>query len=118
MKCARRDGGGSGLTLQVYRFRCVTTTLQEATQRRRLNLRGRSVSSRPKHPTKEIETLLQSLERHGWTVKKGKKYFRAYCGGGCHQHMKSVHITPSDPRYLQNLMGWLKRETCWTGAQR
>jgi hypothetical protein len=74
------------------------------------------VSSRPKHPTKEIEALLRSLERDEWRVEKRGKYFKAYCGRTCRQHMKSIHITPSDPRYLQNLMGWLKRETCWKGA--
>jgi hypothetical protein len=31
------------------------------------------------------------------------------------KHMKTVHLTPSDPNYVRNLLGQLKRATCWKG---
>lgn len=40
------------------------------------------VSARPRHPTKEIEELLRSLESQGWRVEKARKYFKAYCPCG------------------------------------
>lgn len=79
---------------------------------------GAELADRPRHPTKEFESLLQSLEAQGWRVTKAGKYFKAYCGGTCKQHLKTIRITPSDPRYLQNLMGWLRRSGCWKEAQR
>jgi hypothetical protein len=29
------------------------------------------------------------------------------------KHKKSVSTTPSDPNYMRNLLGELKRKTCW-----
>lgn len=71
---------------------------------------------RPRHQNKDIEQLLRSLERSGWRVNKGAKYFKAYCG--CDdKHLKTVKLTPSDPHYLKNLKMQLKRSTCWKGER-
>ena len=70
-----------------------------------------AVSPRPRHQTKEIEALLCSLERQGWRMTKGGGYFKAYCP--CREHLKTIHLTPSSAGYLRNLMGWLRRESCW-----
>ncbi len=70
-----------------------------------------SVSPRHRHTVKEIEALLRSLESQGWRVKKDRKYYKAYCP--CGLHKKTVHLTPSTTGYLRNLVGWLRRETCW-----
>lgn len=59
----------------------------------------------------DIRELLDDLEGQGWRVVRGK-YWKCYCP--CpKKHWKTVHITPSDPRYLKNLKGKLKRDTCW-----
>lgn len=59
----------------------------------------------------DIAELLADLERKGWRVERGK-YWKCYCP--CpKKHLKTIHITPSDPRYVQNLRGQLKRATCW-----
>lgn len=72
--------------------------------------------ARPKHPAKELEQVLGEAERQGWTVTKGKKYYMMRCGCGSHQ--KTVRLTPSDPSYRRNLLGWLKRSGCWKGTDR
>lgn len=66
---------------------------------------------RPRHPRKELEELLRNAERRGWKVSKGRKYFKMKCP--CGIHIKTVHLTPSDPRYLRNTLSLLARETCW-----
>jgi len=72
---------------------------------------GHVVSPRPRHPVTELEALLRSLEAQDRRVGKGRKYFKAYCS--CGLHKKTVHLTPSVVGYLRNLVGWLRRETCW-----
>lgn len=66
---------------------------------------------RPRHPNKELEALLQEGEDLGWTVTKGRRYFKMKCP--CGVHMKTVHLSPSDPNYERNLRGWLTRTGCW-----
>ncbi|MBG6098790.1 hypothetical protein [Nocardioides luteus] len=67
---------------------------------------------RPRHPIKELEALLKSLEEQGWVVEKGSKYYRAKCP--CEEKaMKSIHLTPSNPHYLLNTRKKLARDTCW-----
>lgn len=75
-----------------------------------------TVSPRPRHQIKEIEALLRSMEVQGWRVEKGSKYFKTFCP--CGLHKKTVHLTPSGGGYLRNLVGWLRRETCWEGERR
>jgi hypothetical protein len=65
---------------------------------------------RPRHPIKELEAILRQAERRGWRVEKGKKYFKLWCP--CGDHRKAVHLTPSDPDYAKNLLGFLRR-SCW-----
>lgn len=67
--------------------------------------------SRPRHTKKELEELLQEAERKRWEGRRGKKYFRMFCPCGAHQ--KTVHLSPSDPHYKQNLVGRLMRTGCW-----
>ena len=35
--------------------------------------------ARSKHPDKDLEALLRSLESSGWRIEKGQKYFKGYC---------------------------------------
>lgn len=75
------------------------------------------MGGRPKHPDKHIEEVLAASERQGWRVERGRKYFKIYCPCA-EKHMKVVHITPSDPNYLRNVIGQLKRATCWKEGRR
>jgi len=60
----------------------------------------------------EIDDLLDDLRSQGWRTTKGKRYWKCWCP--CEKkHWKTVHVTPSDPRYMKNLRGQLKRTTCW-----
>lgn len=68
---------------------------------------------RPRHSDPELEDLLRSLERQGWRVEKGKKYFKAWCGPPHARCFKTVKLTPSNPYYTKNLRGWFKRSGCW-----
>ncbi len=64
----------------------------------------------------EIAKLLKDLERQGWRIKRGR-YWICYCP--CEiGHLKTVHFSPSDPSYLRNLKGQLKRSTCWKEGER
>lgn len=65
---------------------------------------------RPRHPDKDIERFLQHIEERGWRVEKAKKYFRIYCPCQNSAHQRSVHLTPSDPRYLTNVQRWVARQ--------
>ncbi|MBX6390761.1 MAG: hypothetical protein IRZ08_17525 [Frankia sp.] len=56
--------------------------------------------------------MLRGAERQGWTVDKGKGYFRMRCTCG-ELHKKYVHLTPSGANYEKNLRGYLKSRTCW-----
>lgn len=61
----------------------------------------------------EIGELLDSLRRAGWRVERGN-YWKCYCP--CAQrHLKTVHLSPSDPNYLKNVKAQLRRATCWEG---
>jgi hypothetical protein len=72
------------------------------------------VSQRPRHPVKELESVLQEAEARGWRVtKKPKGYFKLWCPCEA-KHRKTVHLTPSDPNYERNLRAWLRRQPCWT----
>jgi hypothetical protein len=60
---------------------------------------------------KELEAVLRTGEGFGWVVTRGGKYFKMKCP--CGDHLKMVHMTPSDPRYLRNLVKHLGRTGCW-----
>lgn len=69
--------------------------------------------SRPRHQDKDLEKLLRSMERQGWrVVKRGSGYFKCYCPCDV-KHLQTVHLTPSSSGYLRNLVGQLRRATCW-----
>jgi hypothetical protein len=70
--------------------------------------------SRPRHPVKELEAVLREAEDKSWRVTKGKKYFKMKCPCAG-KHMRTVHLSPSDPNYERNLRAWLGRQPCWTG---
>lgn len=78
---------------------------------------GEDMTGRPRHTDKELEKVLASAERQGWTIKKRPNgYFKLYCP--CDdKHMKTVHCTPSTPNYRRNLLGELRRKTCWKEEQ-
>jgi hypothetical protein len=66
---------------------------------------------RQRHPIKELETVLRDAEARGWRVERGG-YFMMKCP--CtERHMKTVHLTPSNPNYERNLRAWLARCSCW-----
>lgn len=60
---------------------------------------------------KELEGIRREAERRGWRVDRGKRYYKMWCP--CGKHMKTVKLTPSDPNYVKNLLGQLRRATCW-----
>jgi hypothetical protein len=67
--------------------------------------------SRPRHPGKELEAVLQEAERKGWRITKGSKYYMMWCP--CPgKHKKTVRVTPHS-NYPKNLLGELRRKTCW-----
>jgi hypothetical protein len=68
--------------------------------------------SRPRHPVKELEAVLREAEGKRWRVTKRNRYFILWCP--CPQkHMKTVHLSPSSPRYEINLRSKLSSRTCW-----
>ncbi len=67
---------------------------------------------RPRHPDKDLERVLRALEQQGWRVTRGQKYFKAWCPCEA-RHWKTIHLTPSSSGYRQNLVGQLRRATCW-----
>ena len=73
--------------------------------------------TRPRHPDKELEDVLRRAEAQGWRVERRKKYYKLYCPCGF-KHLKTVHLSPSDPNYLRNLIGALTRMGCWKEAAR
>lgn len=69
---------------------------------------------RPKHPDKDLEAVLRSAEKQGWKIEK-RKYFKMKCP--CGKHIKTVHMTPSNPKYCRELIQQLERATCWEEEQ-
>lgn len=67
---------------------------------------------RPRHQDKDLEKVLARGEAQGWRVWRDKRYWKMYCP--CpKRHLKMVALTPSDPNYRKNLLGQLRRATCW-----
>lgn len=59
----------------------------------------------------QLAEIRRQAERKGWKVARNKKYYRLRCP--CGKHQKSMNLTPSDPNYPRNLVGWLRRTGCW-----
>jgi hypothetical protein len=38
--------------------------------------------ARPKHPDKDLDELLRSLESAGWRIEKTREYYKGYCPCG------------------------------------
>lgn len=71
------------------------------------------MSHHPKHPDKELREVTDSADAQGWTVQRSRGgYFmiKCPCPG---KHKKTVHVSPSNPRYKRELLGFLRRSTCW-----
>ena len=68
---------------------------------------------RPRHHKPELEAVLRSLEQQGWSVERGRKYYKVKCPPQCGQCLKMVKISPSDPNYTKNLRAWFRRSSCW-----
>lgn len=64
-----------------------------------------------KHPRKEIEALLGEFHEAGWRIEDPPKYYRVFCP--CGKHLRSIHLTPSDPRYVNHALRWLYRQPCY-----
>lgn len=59
----------------------------------------------------DLAAIRRQASEKGWRVEKGKKYYKMWCP--CGKHWKTVKLTPSDPNYIRNLLGQLRRATCW-----
>jgi hypothetical protein len=70
-------------------------------------------TERPTHPDRDLEKLLIRVEAKHWRVEKRRRYFICKCD--CGDHLKTVHLTPSDPNYLLNVTKWFERQSCWKG---
>lgn len=69
---------------------------------------------RPRHPNKELETLIRDAESQGWTVTKKRKYYRARCP--CPMKCSEmIHLSPSDPNYGINKRKKLSKCEAWEG---
>jgi hypothetical protein len=67
--------------------------------------------SRPRHPDKDLEAILKEAEDKKWRIEKRRKYYMMFCP--CKRHKKTVHLTPSGPNYMRDLLAQLGRATCW-----
>ena len=68
-------------------------------------------SDRPRHPKPELERLCRDVEKAGWRITRGKRYFKAYCA--CGKHKRTIHLSPSDPNYEKHARSWFRRQPCW-----
>lgn len=68
---------------------------------------------RNKHPKKELEAVLKEAEHKGWTVSRGKGYWKMRCPNEC-KCFKTVKLSPSGSRYKTNLLHFLDASTCWS----
>lgn len=65
-----------------------------------------------KDQEQRLAALRTEAEQYGWRVERGSKYYMMLCP--CPgKHMKTMHLTPSNPRYELNLRKWLERQPCW-----
>jgi hypothetical protein len=63
---------------------------------------------------RELEEIREEAERQGWRVFRGQGYWKMYCP--CPKKCKKMmSLTPSNPKYVTNLLGQLRRATCWKG---
>ncbi len=70
------------------------------------------MSHHPKHPDKDLREVTDRADEQGWEVSRGKGYFMMKCPCPA-KHKKTVKLSPSNPRYRRELLGWLRRSSCW-----
>jgi hypothetical protein len=59
----------------------------------------------------DYRSAVASFRQRGWRVDEERcGYPLAFCP--CGRHKKTIHKTPSNPRYWQNLQAWLDRTEC------
>jgi hypothetical protein len=69
-----------------------------------------------RHQKKELEAVLREFDKLGWRIEDPPKYYTVKCP--CpKQHMKHVHLTPSNPNYANDVRAWLKRCDCSGGKE-
>lgn len=66
-----------------------------------------------KHPIKELNALLGEFHEAGWSIIDPPKYYKVKCP--CGAHMRSIHLTPSNPNYARDCIKWLYRQDCYIG---
>jgi hypothetical protein len=69
-----------------------------------------------KHPKSGGQRALNLLAAAGWTILDTPKYYKALCP--CGEHKRWVHLSPSNPRYWNELIGWARRLPCWQDGGR
>ena len=93
--------GGTGERLYQERLGRALTITQVASV---------AVGYWKKHQKKDLEALLVEFDALGWRVEDPPKYYTVKCP--CGAHKRSIHLTPSDPRYAQNARQWMQRQDC------
>lgn len=63
---------------------------------------------------KELKAIRKEAEQQGWRVWRDKGYWKMYCP--CPKKCKkTMALSPSGAHYVTNLLGQLRRNTCWKG---
>lgn len=69
------------------------------------------MGSRPRHPDKVLEQLIQDAEDRGWRVTRERKYYKALCP--CPDKCKEqVHLTPQGD-YAKNKRNKMSKCPWW-----
>lgn len=68
-----------------------------------------------RHPKKELEAVLQQFADAGWRIDDPPKYYTVRCP--CGDHMRWIHLTPSDRNYGKNALKWLSRQPCYPESE-
>ena len=59
----------------------------------------------------DYREAVEWVRAQGWRVDEERDgYPMAFCK--CGKHHRSIHLTPSNPRYYQQLRNWVKRQDC------
>lgn len=63
-----------------------------------------------RHPKKDGQALLVWLHRVGWRIQDPPTYYTILCP--CGDHLRQVHLTPSNPNYFRECRRWVMRQPC------
>lgn len=69
-----------------------------------------------KHPKKEGEQTLKEFDRHRYRIENPPKYYTVLCP--CGDHLRQVHISPSNPNHFRECLNWARRLPCWDPERR